>query len=182
MVSEEDRDRWDRRHEASGPADLVQGPPIFGSFQEWFPISGLALEIACGRGETAVWLALRGMEVQAADVSPVAIGLARDLAARNGVTDRCRFEVWDLDEGLPVGPQVDLMVCHMYHQPRLYRAMEERLAPGGLLAIAGLSEVGSEVGRFRARPGELRAAFEELELVGEDEGNGVAWLLGRKSG
>ncbi len=97
-----------------------------------------------------------------------------------GVADRCRFEVWDLDDGLPPGPRMDLLVCHMYRESRLEQAMVDRLATGGLLAIASLSEVGGAPGRFRVRPGELRDAFGELEILVESEGNGVAWLLGRK--
>jgi len=93
------------------------------------------------------------MSVLGVDVSPVARDLARQLASRSGVADRCRFEVWDLDEGLPPGLPVDLVICHMFREPRLDRLMVDRLRPGGVLAIATLSEVGVEPGRFRARLG-----------------------------
>ena len=156
-------------------------PTAFAAIEDLLPVDGIALEIACGRGELAVWLAMRGMAVVGVDVSPVAVELARELAGRSGVADRCRFEVWDLDNGLPPGPSVDLVVCHMFREPRLDQALVERLAPGGLLAIASLSEVGGEPGRFRAWPGELREAFGGVKVIAEDEGEGVAWLLGRKS-
>jgi 2-polyprenyl-3-methyl-5-hydroxy-6-metoxy-1,4-benzoquinol methylase len=149
--------------------------------EDLFPIEGSALEIASGRGELSVWLARRGMEVLGVDVSPVAVDHAQELALRSGVADRCRFEVWDLDEGLPPGPPMDLVVCHMYREPRLDRKLIERLAPRGLLAIASLSEVGGEPGRFHARPGELRESFGELEILADHEGDGVAWFLGRIS-
>jgi 2-polyprenyl-3-methyl-5-hydroxy-6-metoxy-1,4-benzoquinol methylase len=182
-VSEADRRRWDERHTEAGPASGDPGPPsVFASIEDLFPVEGSALEIASGRGELSIWLALRGMEVQGVDISPVAIEFARELAQRSGVADQCRFDVWDLDEGLPPGPPMDLVVCHMYREPRLDRDLIERLAPRGLLAIASLSEVGGEPGRFRARPGELREAFAELDLLAEGESDGVTWLLGRKSG
>ena len=181
-VSEADRRRWDERHAEAGPASGDPGPPsVFAPIEDLFPVEGSALEIASGRGELSVWLALRGMDVLGVDVSPVAIEFARELAQRSGVADQCRFEVWDLDEGLPPGPPMDLVVCHMYREPRLDRELIERLAPRGLLAIASLSEVGGEPGRFRARPGELREAFADLEILADDEGDGVAWLLGRIS-
>jgi hypothetical protein len=41
------------------------------------------------------------------DASHVAVELARELARRSGVGDRCRFDVFDLDKGLPQGPPVD---------------------------------------------------------------------------
>ena len=126
-----------------------------------------------------MWLALRGMQVHAVDISPVAIEMARELAIANGVARRCRLDVWDLDEGLPPGPQMDLVICHMYRDPTLYKAMADRVAPGGLLAVAGLSEVGAGLGAFRATRGELRSAFTGLAVLSEGEGNGVAWLLGR---
>ena len=154
---------------------------MFAAIEDLFPVEGTALEIASGRGKLSVWLGLRGLDVFGVDVSPVAIEFARDLAQRSGAADQCRFEVWDLDEGLPPGPPMDLVVCNMYREPRLDRELIERLAPGGLLAIASLSEVGGEPGRFHARPGELREAFAELEILEDHQGDGVARLLGQVS-
>ena len=129
LVSEEDRRRWDQRHAQAGPPPRDPAPPsVFEPVEAFFPVEGRALEIACGRGETGVWLAGRGMEVVGVDVSPVALELARGLAAVSGVADRCQFELWDLDDGLPPGPPMDLVVCHMYRDPRLDQAMVERLS------------------------------------------------------
>lgn len=56
----------------------------------------------------------------------------------------------------------------------------ERLAPGGLLAVAVLSEVGVGLGEFRARPGELRESFGKLEILDQGEGDGMARILARR--
>jgi SAM-dependent methyltransferase len=180
-VAEEDRRRWDERYASLEPASAgAVGPPgVFAAHAEVFPTTGRALDLACGRGLGAVWLARRGLEVSGLDVSPVAIAQARDLARRSGVGDRCRFDVTDFDDGLPAGPPVDVVVCHKFRDRRLYRAIIERLSAGGLLAIAVLSEVGAAPGRFRAVAGELPAAFAELDLVAAGEGEGCAWLLAR---
>ena len=85
----------------------------------------------------------------------------------------------DLDDGLPDGPPVDVVLCHKFRNRRLDRAIIERLAPGGLLALATLSEVGAAPGPFRATPGELAAAFAGLDLIAAGEGQGHAWLLAR---
>ncbi len=180
-MSEQDRRRWDERHASQGPAPLgaVEPPSVLAAYAEVFPTTGQALDLACGRGLGSVWLARRGLEVLGLDISPVAISQAQDLARRSGVDDRCRFDVVDLDEGLPAGSSVDVILCHKFRDRRLDRAIVERLAPGGLLAIAVLSEVDATPGPFRAAPGELRAAFAELDLVAAGEGRGHAWLLAR---
>jgi SAM-dependent methyltransferase len=180
-VTLEDRRRWDERYAARGPVPVaaVEPPGLLAAYAEAFPTTGQALDIACGPGLGSVWLARRGMNALGLDVSPVAVGLAHDLARRAGVDERCRFEVADLDDGLPAGPPVDVILCHRFRDRRLDRAIVERLAPGGLVAIAALSEVGAEPGPFRAAPGELPVAFAALILVAAGEGHGHAWLLGR---
>lgn len=181
-MSEADRRRWDERYAAKGPPPLssVASPAVFAGHADVFPAAGRALDLACGQGTGSVWLAARGLRVQGFDVSPVAIDHARDLAQRAGVGDRCRFDVVDFDAGLPAGTPVDVILCCKFRDARLDRAIIERLAPGGLLAIAALSEVGASPGPFRAVAGELPAAFAGLELIGAGEGDGQAWLLARR--
>ena len=180
-MTREDRRRWDKRYASQGPVPVgaVESPSVFAAYAEIFPTTGQALDLACGQGFGTVWLARRGMEVLGLDISRVAISQARDLARRSGVDDRCRFDVVDLDAGLPAGSPVDVVLCHRFRDRRLDRAIVERLAPGGLLAIAALSEVDATPGPFRAAPGELRAAFAKLDLVAAGEGQGHAWLLAR---
>ena len=146
-------------------------PDILARHADLLPVAGHALDLACGQGGIAVWLARRGLEVRGFDVSPVAIGQARDLARRSGVGD--------VDDGLPNGPPVELLVCHRFRDPRLDAAILGRLKPGGLLAIAVLSEAGAAPGPFRAAPGELPAAFPGLRPLAVGEELGHAWLLAR---
>lgn len=181
-MTEADRRRWDERYATKGPPPLaaIAPPRVLARYADAFPVAGTALDLACGQGTGAVWLALRGLEVMGLDISSVAVDQARDLAHRSGVGDRCRFDVVDFDEGLPAGPPVDAIVCHKFWDRRLDQAIVERLAPGGLLAIAVLSEVGASPGPFRAVAGELPAAFAELAVIDADEGDGQAWLLARR--
>lgn len=177
----EDRRRWDERYGKLGPPRVVvsEPPDFLKQYLEIIPVAGQALDLACGQGFGAVWLAGRGLHVRGLDVSPIAISQARELAEHHGLGNSCHFAVVDLDDGLPPGPRVEVILCHKFRDRRLDRAVIQRLAPGGLLAISCLSEVGANPGPFRAKPGELPAAFAELELVQADEGQGCAWLLAR---
>ena len=182
-MSDQDRDHWDDRYRETRVAPIGDHgpPPALMPAAHLIPSTGSALEIACGRGRAAVWLAMRGIQVWGVDVSPVAIRLARRLARSNAVADHCRFDVFDLDGGLPEGPPVDLILCHLFRDPRLDQAIIERLSPGGILAIAVLSEVDAGPGPFRAAPGELTAAFSPLEILASGEATGTAWLVGERA-
>ncbi|BBY63057.1 class I SAM-dependent methyltransferase [Mycolicibacterium helvum] len=177
-MADTDRVRWDREYagRVSGPPGL---PQVFAQYVAEIPVAGHALDLACGAGSASVWLAERGLTVWGVDVSAVAIEQAHELAHRHGVSDRCRFSVADLDDGLPPGPPVDVILCHRFRDPQLYPAIVNRLRPSGLLAISVLSEVGARPGFFRAAAGELDVAFAGLRAVAAGEGDGQAWLLAR---
>jgi SAM-dependent methyltransferase len=99
---------------------------------------GRALDLACGAGRNAVWLAERGWRVTAVDYSSVALAAARELASERGVeidwieADAVRWE--------PPSRAYDL-VCVLYLQlpPPERRAVHasaaKALAPGGLLLV-----------------------------------------------
>ncbi|ANW64817.1 SAM-dependent methyltransferase [Mycobacterium sp. djl-10] len=176
-MGEADRAHWDARYKQPGPTEPGLSE-VFAPYLDLFPTTGVALDIACGRGAAAVWLARRGMSVTGVDVSPVAMAQARALADAHGV--RCRFEVVDLDDGLPPGPPLDVVVCQRFRDARLDAAIVDRLTPGGLLAISALSEVGAGPGRFRVPAGELVRAFAGLTVEAAGEADGLAWLLARR--
>lgn len=178
-MSAADRERWDARHRLAAtqlelraaPPDVLRGVDV--------PERGRALDVACGRGGAAVWLALRGLAVDAVDVSAVALAAGAALAAAEGVA--VRWWAHDLDAGLPAGctGPYDVVVCQRFRDATRYPVLAELLAPGGLLAITVLSEVDDEPGPYRAAPGELLAAFGHLEVLGHGEGTGEAWLVAR---
>lgn len=176
-MSGQDRIRWDERYRRR-PATPAGPAAVFAPYEALFPTAGVGLDLACGQGGASVWLAQRGLDVLGVDVSPVAIERARALSGNSGI--RCRFEVHDLDEGLPPGPPADVILCHRFRDRRLDRSIVGRLAPGGLLAVSALSEVGARPGPFRAGAGELPEAFAGLRPIAAGEGNGEAWLLAEK--
>ena len=182
QVSDDDRARWDERYVSreSAAVDSMGPPPVFAAFEHSFPIEGPPARVGLrSRGVHASGWRSGGWTVCGVDVSATAVEQARDLAARSGVGERCRFDVVDLDAGLPDGPVVDVLVCHRFRDRRLDEDILDRLAPGGVLAISALSEVGARPGRFRVVPGELTTAFAGLYVIAAGEGDGEAWLLGR---
>ncbi|MEB3023698.1 class I SAM-dependent methyltransferase [[Mycobacterium] crassicus] len=183
-MSEGDRTRWDRTYADRGipTTDAIGVDAVFAAHRDAFPAAGHAIDVACGQGAGAIWLARRGLRVHGFDISAVAITQARALAERSGVGGRCRFDVVDLDDGLPGGPPADVIYSARFRDRRLDEPMMGRLAPGGLLALSALSQVGGSAGRFRAAPGELCAAFPGLEVIAAGEGQGLAWLLARRRG
>ena len=104
---------------------------------------GTALDLGCGEGGDAIWLARRGWRVTAVDVSGVALERAARHAADAGVADRIRWERRDLAESFPEGAY-DLVSAAFLHSPhedmpreRILRSAAAAVAPGGVLLIIG---------------------------------------------
>lgn len=97
-MSDADRERWDSRYATTAAIEAVVTPPdLLAGREELLPASGRALDVACGAGASAVWLALQGLDVDAVDGSPVAITAGTALAQRTGL-------VSDLADQGSVGP------------------------------------------------------------------------------
>jgi SAM-dependent methyltransferase len=136
------------------------------------PIRGRALDVACGRGLVAVWLAQQGLEVDAVDVSPVGLAHGAELASRCGVS--VSWVHADLDDGLPVTGPYALVVCQRFWDRRLH--LSALLEPGGLLVMTVLS---GRSGAFRAPPGALLEVAAGLEVLVHEEAAGEACLVAR---
>lgn len=181
----EDAERWDRRHADAGPA--VAAPPdalVASGLADEVPVAGRALDVACGAGAQAVWLATRGLDVVAVDASAVAIDLVRRAADAAGVAPRVDARVVDLDHGVPVELRAfDVVVCQRFRAVHLYDCFVERLRPGGLAVVTVLSSTGAtSPGPFHAPSGELRSAFlrPDAELLFHHEADGQESVVVRR--
>ena len=102
--------------------------------------AGTALDLGCGEGGDAVWLARLGWRVTAVDVSTTALERAATHAAAAGVAARIDFQQHDLAHSFPAGA-FDLVSAQYLHSPvefprdRVLRAAAGAVAPGGLLLI-----------------------------------------------
>ncbi|GAA4537029.1 class I SAM-dependent methyltransferase [Amycolatopsis samaneae] len=101
---------------------------------------GDALDLGCGNGGDALWLARRGWHVTAVDVSAVAVDRLAALARAHGFGDRVRALRHDLHESFPAG-RFDLVCAHYLHTPTaldraaVLRTAAHALRPDGRLLI-----------------------------------------------
>ena len=101
---------------------------------------GRALDLACGEGQNAIWLATLGWDVLGVDYSEVAIAKARARAERDGVS--AEFNCADLVEYEPAPSGYDLVVVLYLHIPSTQRASvhakaSAAVAPGGTFLLLG---------------------------------------------
>ncbi len=191
----EAREKWNQRYARPDREWLPESPA------EWLVEhaallhgGGRALDVACGDGRNALYLAQLGYMVDAIDVSDVAIGALRRAVQQRGLAMTIVPRVVDLErEPLPAGPY-DVVVTLNFLQRDLFGPLQDALAPGGLLLYetlgqAHVDELGNDFNpAFLVAPGELPAAFDRLELVAQREGvaersgapRGVASLVARR--
>jgi SAM-dependent methyltransferase len=142
---------------------------------------GTALDLACGAGRHALWLARQGWNVTAVDGSPSAIGALRELAQGLLVTAL----VADLEKHeYRIEPSAwDLIVISLYLQRDLFEPAKQGLKPGGvLIAITLLEE--DEPRLHRLARGELAAFVAGWEVLhsfeGRRERHSVAEIAARR--
>lgn len=101
---------------------------------------GRALDLGCGEGADALWLAERGWTVVGTDISETALARARAAAQARGLAGRIEFRRDDLDHGFPDGV-FDLVSAQFLHSPAamnraaILRRAADAVAPGGALLI-----------------------------------------------
>ena len=99
-----------------------------------------ALDLGCGEGGDAIWLAEHGWTVLATDVSTTALDRARAAAQSRGAADRIDFVQHDLTTGFPDG-SFDLVSAQFLHstvemdRSEILRRAAQAVAPGGSLLI-----------------------------------------------
>lgn len=161
------RETWNARYRERG---TKPGPPSDWLVQNRSLLTGArALDLACGTGCNARFLAELGFTVDAVDISEVGIAALQGVA---GVHAR----VADLEcEPLPAGAY-DLVLMINYLQRDLLAAVADALAPGGVLIAetvtrAHVEQLGRTFDpRFLLEPGELRDAFGGLHVLRFEEG------------
>lgn len=103
---------------------------------------GRALDLACGEGRNAVWLAERGWDVTGVDFSKIGLDKARRLADARGVS--VRWELADVTEYTPSLESFDLVTVMYLHLPEAARGAAFRHAASAVATDGTLLVVGHD--------------------------------------
>lgn len=189
-MSESDRQRWDAKYSAK----VV---PVLNPADDWLRqhasslTTGKAMDLACGLGHNAIWLAQQGWHVDAVDISVTGLELAKQLAEQV----QCQSISWiaaDLDSYVPTPASCDLVVVFRFlDRVRLPAFIEAALRPGGTLiyetfTCGQLARPDSHLknSQFALQPNELPGLFPRLTVLAYEEvdlvDRSVARLVARK--
>ena len=159
-------DEWNERYRSREPLDREPASLLVEFASDLAP--GRALDLACGAGHNAEWLARRGWSVVAVDGAEEAIRLVP-----HGVDAR----LLDLETGAPLpfdDESFDLVLILFYLHRPLFAEAKRVLRRGGTIVTAALLR-----GRYGAAPGELESHFRDFDVVHAREGD-VAEVVARK--
>ena len=155
-MSAADRDRWNTRY-ADGAYESRRHPsPFMEQIAHLLPVDGRALDLACGAGRNAMYLAHRGLKVDAVDISRVALERARVDAGELPI----RWLGRDLDDGFEATVDYDVIVNIRYVNLALVSTLTDSLRPGGVLVIeqhlaSAADVIGPKNPAYRVEKGEL---------------------------
>jgi SAM-dependent methyltransferase len=169
-----DAAEWDERYRAS---ELIWGvAPNRWVEQEVADLPpGRALDLACGEGRNALWLAGRGWQVTAVDFSAVAIDKARALEARQRGQAAVTWICADALNFRPAQPVQLAVLCYLQlvadERRAAVRTAAGSLAEGGVLFVVGhdASNIADGVGG----PQDPAVLFTAADLVADLDGTGL---------
>jgi SAM-dependent methyltransferase len=182
---------WDERYRRGEHSPREPTPLLCHAVENLTP--GRALDLACGTGRHAIFLAEHGWNVTAVDSSRVAIQILQQRASEAGITVDAL--VADLEGGeFKIEPETYDLVCIFYYLQRdLFPEIRAGVKPGGTVVAAIHLNDGKPAARpgnpaFLLEPGELREFFRGWEIgnyregPSEEEGHhhDTAFLIGRK--
>ncbi|MGI5212489.1 class I SAM-dependent methyltransferase [Plantactinospora sp. CA-290183] len=138
---------------------------------------GTALDLGCGEGADAIWLAQQGWRVTAVDISATALERAAVRAAGLGVGERIDWQRHDLPDSFPTGT-FDLVSAQFFHSPvalagereQALRAAARVVAPDGILLVAGHEGWPSWMQTPPAHHVHLPSTAEVLDALGLEPG------------
>lgn len=168
-----DRLRWNNKYTASGTQSFGKAPSDWLINHEALirdqPI-GAALDLACGRGRNSFYLSNLGFDVDALDISDVAINRLKEKIEEESNTSifpKCTNITTDqLDKN-----KYQIILNFNFLERQLFSAIQEALVPEGLLIFETfnsdhIDKLGSKMNReYMLKPNELLREFSELRVL-----------------
>jgi len=169
----EDRERWEARYRQGHNSAGGEVSAWVLSMQPYLT-GGRALDVACGVGRHALWLARLGYEVDGVDISAEALAQLGRAAAAQGVAAQMRLIHADLTLWRPDPGRYDLILVARYLNRDLFAYMDAALRPGGMVLYRSmhtdLLRMGSDFRpEFLLQPGELLTLFRSWQILAYEE-------------
>lgn len=172
------RPPWDDRYADGDWVDVREPAAIVAEAEQWLSVPGVALDLACGAGRNALFLAERGWRVLAVDLSLDALRLLTSRAASRAESpDLSILPVLADLERFGVRPDAfDLVINTHFLLRSLFPLIRSTLKAGGILlfetySICEIEELGGDIRReYTLERGELSRAFDDFELLYYAEG------------
>lgn len=181
-MSQADQDKWNKRYRDGAHAARTHPSALLA---EWLPklkhrqVHPRAIDVACGTGQNAVYLARRGWQVDAVDISTVALDRLNDSATAEDLPITCIQT--DLEgrvhehANLFTTARYDLAVMVRYTNLPLIGKLKGVLRAGGYLIIeehlvTEAEVIGPRNPKYRVAPGVLRDAAAGLDIIAYREG------------
>lgn len=152
-------------------------PPayVLTQFAHLLPNQGKALDLACGLGGNAHFMANQGLEVTAWDISELAIDKLNDLANKTDI--QLHAEVRDVESNPPQPNSFDVIVVSRFLYRPLCPHLSAALKPNGMLYYQTFTKAGSEKSgtgpsnpAYLLEDNELPVLFNDLEIkIYQDE-------------
>ena len=165
--------QWDDRYRSGDRAkeDLETSPnPLLAATAAKL-VPGKALDLACGTGRNAVWLAERGWQVTAVDASPAAIELLQKRANRSNVSVETHVADLEKREFCIEPDSWGLVAMCFYLQTSLFEPVKRGVKPGGMvIAIVHITPRNEEITEHQLALGELKNYFRGWEIQHYFEG------------
>ena len=148
MASAMDSASWDRRYQGRELVWTAE-PNRFLVAETETLAPGRAIDLACGEGRNAIWLAEREWQAVGADFSEVGLQKARELANRRGVN--VEWVAADLLDYRPDPRAFDLVLVFYLQvptaqRPPILQAAAEAVAPGGTFLLVAHDSTNLEHG------------------------------------